>query len=340
MTVGIERVEAVDGSQDAGADGDLLALEILRIARAIPAFVMGADDGGYRVGEAGAFDDLGSDDGMDFQAVVFFRGEAAGLGDDVIRHGEFADVVENGGNAQGLEFVVAEAHFAADTHDIHHDAVQVVPGAHAAGFDGKSKGFDHAQLEGVQFLSMLFFPGEFFQLERKRAVDEEQEGHDDEDRFPPREPAQHKDDDGDGCTGQIVGHRPEVFLLPDSAERHLLRKGFRRGLGEGRDEEHGGGGQRQARDDAIVGAGDFRHAVVDGIAGLDTQKADGAQESEIPPIEGAAGVAQEGDDGGSDSKDGNLDKVEANKASQDKNEADGDNAFGGGESDSQPSTGD
>ena len=66
----------------------------MRITLAVPAFVMMADDGHDRIWEGDVAQDARADFGMHRDFRKLSLRQLAGFIQDVIRHGEFADVME------------------------------------------------------------------------------------------------------------------------------------------------------------------------------------------------------------------------------------------------------
>ncbi len=92
-----EGVQAIDGSQNPGAQGDFVALQPGRIPCSVPFFMMRAHDRRYRVRELYALQNLRPHHRVNLHLLEFLRRQAAGFGDDVLRHGQFANVMQQGG---------------------------------------------------------------------------------------------------------------------------------------------------------------------------------------------------------------------------------------------------
>ena len=97
-------VEVVHNADDARADRDGVPLKGLRIAGAVPAFVVAEDDRRHRIGEGNRCDDLRADLRMDADLRELLRRQRAGLRQDVCRDGELADVVQQCRRADRLDF--------------------------------------------------------------------------------------------------------------------------------------------------------------------------------------------------------------------------------------------
>ncbi len=155
LTVRSERIQAVDRGQNPGANGDLLALNAVRITAAIPFFVMRANDGNHRIGELHTFQNFGADDGMDLHLVELFRSQAAGLGNDVLRHREFADIVQDGSGLQSLFLFARKTEFARDFPRVDLHPRQVIVSGVVLGFDRQGQRFDGAQMQPRHRLGVL-----------------------------------------------------------------------------------------------------------------------------------------------------------------------------------------
>ena len=69
--VGGERVQAIDGCENAGSDGDGGPLEAIGISGPIPLLMMGAHDGDDGIWETYLLEDLRAYDGMRFHLREF-----------------------------------------------------------------------------------------------------------------------------------------------------------------------------------------------------------------------------------------------------------------------------
>jgi hypothetical protein len=92
--VGRDRVVVVDNGENPRADRDRFSGQPLRIAFAVPSFVMTEDQRRDGVGEVHFRDDLRADLRMNPDLLEFLLRQRSGLGQDVFGHGELADVVQ------------------------------------------------------------------------------------------------------------------------------------------------------------------------------------------------------------------------------------------------------
>ena len=79
------------------------------IALAVPALVVAEDQRRHRIRERHAADDLGADLRVDADLLELFLRQRAGLREDVLGHGELADVVQQRRGLDALDLVVRHA---------------------------------------------------------------------------------------------------------------------------------------------------------------------------------------------------------------------------------------
>jgi hypothetical protein len=99
---------------------------------------------------------------MDFHLLELFRREPAGLVDDVIRHRQLADVVQQGRGAKSIHVLLVQFQFLGYLHGIGAHAVQVLVGGVILGVDGQGQRLDGAQVERADLLprgAFRFPPG-------------------------------------------------------------------------------------------------------------------------------------------------------------------------------------
>ena len=144
-------------AENARADRNLFALEPVRIAGAVPLFVMAAHDRRHRIGELHALQNLGAHHRVDLHLLELFRRQAPGLGDDVLGHRQLADVVQQRRGSQGFQVVRSQVQFFADLDGVDLHALQMVVRGVILGFDGQRQRFDGAQVQGRHLLGVLLF---------------------------------------------------------------------------------------------------------------------------------------------------------------------------------------
>ena len=99
--VGDERVVDVDDGQDAGLDAQLVGLQAARVARAVQPLVVVGDEAADRLREAAELvEQLAPVAGMALDRRELVVGELAGLVEDLQRHRELADVVQQPADGQ------------------------------------------------------------------------------------------------------------------------------------------------------------------------------------------------------------------------------------------------
>ena len=103
------RIEMVDDRQDPRAERNLVAAQTERIAFAVPALVVTQNQRRDRIGERHRADDLGADLRVNADLLELFRRQRSRLGQDVLRNGELADVVQQGGRLHALDLALAHA---------------------------------------------------------------------------------------------------------------------------------------------------------------------------------------------------------------------------------------
>ncbi len=109
-----ERVIDIGHVNKAGAQGDLFALEAVGVAGAVPALVLVLDElSGFAV-HLQVFEQIEADDRVLLDELLFGVIEGAALIQDGVGDGDLADVVDAGGEADGLDLVFGQFHLAGD----------------------------------------------------------------------------------------------------------------------------------------------------------------------------------------------------------------------------------
>ena len=142
-----ERVEVVDDREDAGAQRDVVAPQPLRIALAVPALVVAQDERRDRVGERHGADDLGADLRVNADLLELFLRERARLREDVLGHGQLADVVQQRRGLDALDLVVGHAQRAGQARGVDLHAADVRLGRLVLGVDGQRQRLDRGQVQ-------------------------------------------------------------------------------------------------------------------------------------------------------------------------------------------------
>src|SRR5437867_1981572 len=87
-------VEAIGERKYASGDRYLVAAQAVRITAAIPALVVMSDDRHNRIRKSDPLENLGADDRVNFHLLELRGRESAWLVENVVGHGELADVVQ------------------------------------------------------------------------------------------------------------------------------------------------------------------------------------------------------------------------------------------------------
>ena len=118
--------EGVADGEDPGDERDLLTHEAIEVALAVPALVVVTDPGpdDLDVGQV-AHDQVAERDVL-LDHVVLVRAERAGLAQDVVRDADLADVVEQTGDADGVDEVALEPETFGQEHAVAGDVLGVL----------------------------------------------------------------------------------------------------------------------------------------------------------------------------------------------------------------------
>src|SRR5437667_9828421 len=88
--------------------------------------MVGTHNRNYRIWELDALENFRTDEGTDFPALEFFGSKPPGLGDDVLRDGQLADVMKNRSCTTRFELRRRQAHFLSNGHGIDLHAPQLL----------------------------------------------------------------------------------------------------------------------------------------------------------------------------------------------------------------------
>jgi hypothetical protein len=102
-------VEGVAHGDDASAERDLVARQAVRVAAAVEALVAGADQRRHRAERRRGAQDALADDRVLAHERPLPVVERPGLGENRVRHGHLADVVELGGPGHALAVLTRES---------------------------------------------------------------------------------------------------------------------------------------------------------------------------------------------------------------------------------------
>ena len=214
--VGRERVVVVDDRQDARAERNLFALQSLRIALAVPAFVVAEDERRHRVREGHGTDDLRADLRMDADLLELLLRQRAGLRQDVFGHGELADVVEQRRRLDALDFGVGHAEPARDAGRVDLHAADVRLRGLILGVDRERERFNRRQVQIGHLLDVPALVVDASQVNLVAAVGEvERRGA--EDRQPQAGAHEGRRRDGRRTGADEIARRaPQEVLVPDA----------------------------------------------------------------------------------------------------------------------------
>ena len=154
-TIGSHCVKAVDDREDPCPHRYLFALQPVRISGSIPVFMVRPYDGHHRIRERDALEYLRPHYGMDLHSIEFLGSEPARLVDDVFRHGQLSDVVQQGGSHEGFSFAVWQVHSRGDAGGIYTDAAKMIVGILVLGLNGQCKSLHGPQMQCSHVFRML-----------------------------------------------------------------------------------------------------------------------------------------------------------------------------------------
>ena len=244
--LGSEGIEAIDGRKDSRPDWDGFAFQAVRITRAVPFFVVGADNGHHGIRELDAIQYLRAHDRVNFHFLELFRGEAPRLRENVLGHGELANVVEHRGGANGVQMVRVQAKLLGNLDRVDLHSPQMIVSGVILRFDCQGKRFDGAQVKRGNFLGVLLLRLGVLLLRFKAvqvgpvgAVDQINDGEGEKTELPADQPVDGAHPTSDQRTEQIIREGPQIAFLPDMDGVASLRHRDDAGNGEGIEGEVG-----------------------------------------------------------------------------------------------------
>ena len=98
LAVRCQRIQAIDGGKNSGANGNFFPFQPVGITGSVPPLMVRTDNGDHRIREMNALQYLCAHYRMDLHFLELFRRKLARLGNDVLRHSEFADVMQQCGS--------------------------------------------------------------------------------------------------------------------------------------------------------------------------------------------------------------------------------------------------
>jgi hypothetical protein len=144
---GRQSVEMVGDAQHPGAGWDLLTFQTGGITAAIPPLVVAEDDRGDRVRKRHVGDDRGADLRMDVEPLQLLDGQRTGLGEDVLRDGKLADIVQECRRLDRLDFALAHAKGPRERGGVGLNAAKVIVADRVFGIDRQDQRFDGRPME-------------------------------------------------------------------------------------------------------------------------------------------------------------------------------------------------
>ena len=218
LAVGGHSVEKINRRENSRSDGDVGPLQAERIARAIPLLVVRAHNRHDRIWETHPLQNFRPHDRVNLHFFEFFRGQPARFGNDVLRDRQFANIVQQRGCVQRLHFWGADLQFFGDFDGVHPNSLQMIVSGVIFGLNRQGQRFDGSQVEVGHLLYVPLLVFEFAQIEPVGAIDQVNNGNDQQRSFPsksPVEPAKHACE----CSShQVVRKRPEVAIHPNLVE--------------------------------------------------------------------------------------------------------------------------
>ncbi len=224
-----QRGVGVHHRQDPRAQGNLLALQPLRVALAVPVLVVGRDQRGDRVGEGHVLQDLRPYDRVGLDLLELLERQRPGLREDVLGHGQVADVVQQRRRLESRDFVLRHADDPREADRVRLHLADLHRGRAVPGLDGQRKRLDRGELHLRRALHLGLFLLDPVDEEAVAPVRED--GGDDDEDDPQRIglPLEHElDERGTGRAHEVAGRAPQETVPPDARDGLGRRKRNRR----------------------------------------------------------------------------------------------------------------
>ena len=254
--LGGDDVEVVDQADDAGADRNLVAPERLRIAGAVPAFVVTKDNGRHRHGERHGRDDLGANLRMDANLGELLGRERPRLRQDVRRDGELPDVVQQRRGAHRLDFARGHVEHLGQTGRVGLHAPDVDTGHLVFRVDGRGQRFNRRQVQvgGLLHVALCLEPAQIDAIGAIGEVDRREGQRRQPHANPVHDPGGER---GRAGADEVARCAPQEVGLPD--REHRLARCQRDGAGNEpavqQEVDRGGANQRPGDGGHRVGTG-------------------------------------------------------------------------------------
>ena len=171
-------VVVVDDADDARAERDVLAGQAVGIAGAVPALVVRADQRHDRIRERHVRDDLGADARMRLDAGELLGGERPRLREDVLGHGQLADVVQQRRGLDAADLALAHAERLGQAAGQPLDAADVLREGVVLGVDRRGQGLDRRQVQVGDLAHLPLLVGEALEVDVIAAIGQQRRHRD------------------------------------------------------------------------------------------------------------------------------------------------------------------
>ena len=274
-------IVVIDNRQDARAHRDLIAGESLRVAFTIPALVVAQDQRGDRIGKRDAGDDFRSHLRVDADLLEFFLRERARLRQNVLGHGQLADIVQQRGGLDPLDLRVGEADRLRQPGGEHLHAPDVHVRGLILGVDGAGERLDRGKVEIGSLLHVALLVLHPPQIDVVGAVGQIQR-HEGDRRQPVAGVIDERDAEGRRRgADEVAGRDPPEVVVPDRGHAFVRRQGNRdrhqarvhQVRGRGRADERAGNGTQRHVGGVASQPGEHQAGALDG----DDQRGDAEQ---------------------------------------------------------------
>ena len=141
---------------------------------------------------------------MDFHLFKFFRSQTSGLGNNVLRYRQFADIVQQRGGPQSFQLLRRQVQLLGDFHSVDAHPAKVIMGGLVFGFNGQGQRFDGAQVQPGHVFYVAFFIFKLAEIKTVGTVNHEH-GRQREQACLPADDAVHPaHQPGNGCAHQVI----------------------------------------------------------------------------------------------------------------------------------------
>src|SRR6202044_3951448 len=110
--------------------------------------------------------------------------QAPGFRNDVLRHGQFADIVQQSGGVESFEFCPFNPQFFGDLDGVDPHPLQVFVGGLVFSFDSERQGLNGSKVQVRHFFNVAFFVFQFPQIQPVGAVDQINSRNEQQRSFP------------------------------------------------------------------------------------------------------------------------------------------------------------